>query len=782
MRGALFGIGILSISHVLLVIWRYEIILFSLIWPILLISIGVIILVISELLGHELTRLIELITISHRYALGFLILVAVLANLTLIGPGYIHADGLGHAFRVWYLRKAWLNGTFYPIWCPYWYSGHPMFEFYGILFYIFAAVLSLFSDWMTGSKLALYIACILSPMAMYGLIYVITEDRLGGVIGGLAYTLSYYKFGLITKFGHLPSSPVLVFIPLLFLFLEIAIKREDHIFAVLAGFCFAGIFLSHPGEAYMVTFLVIFYLLTSCAFKFNFKNIFFILQLAVITAGVALGLSSFFLIPFVLDGFEADASVFIHPGKLGDPISLPLILTRDFIRINRPFPVYVGNSILLLAFAAIFLRRNRASIVYTASLLFSFFFVISSVFPFYSELPLILSLDWFPYRFLLLVSFVASILTGITVSSIKDIQKPLSLYLKKLKLSPRLQKRIIIVLMIIIIIDLWPGTLVSKNRPLEWFIDDNWQNAYYWLNEKPGYYKVYQIIDGPSSAVFPAVAGNKFAQVGYYRQSENRYYGEFTTLFKREIRNLESSPREGLANPLRLLGVKYVLLDMSKSYAKHLKELPDLKIVQTFGSVYILEYSEYSSPVIISRSAELLGGDREIETFYTSVTNANYDPSEKIFIKEKQYYSDVKLPLNISRDSMVESGGNSYVLELEVKENTIFAKVYTSTPSFIFFSFNFFPGWKAYLNGNESKILIAEPYFMCLYIENVGTHEISLEYHINTPKTIGVIITTITLLITLFVMFLSSQNTIKEIVEKISSGQRKRKIRERNSR
>ena len=112
---------------------------------------------------------------------------------------------------------------------------------------------------------------------------------------------------------------------------------------------------------------------------------------------------------------------------------------------------------------------------------------------------------------------------------------------------------------------------------------------------------------------------------------------------------------------------------------------------------------------------------------------------------------------------MDECGDTSHVLELEVKENTIFTKVYTSTPSFIFFSFNFFPGWKAVVDGNESKILIAEPYFMCLYIDTCGTHEISLKYHINPPKTIWFIISLNTLLITLFVTFWSSQNKIKEI-------------------
>ena len=230
MRGALLGVGILSLSHVLLFLLRYELLIFSLIWYILLICAGVIVLVISEIVWQDVMKLLGLVKMSHRSALSFVIFVAALANLTLIGPGYIHADGLTHAWKVWYLRKAWLNGNIYPLWCPYWYSGYPFLEFYGPLFYVFAALLSLSSDWMTGSKLAIYFACILSSQAMYGLIYVITKDRLGSVIGGIAYSLSYFKFGLLTKFGHLASSLVLVFLPLLFLFLELAIKQKKHIF------------------------------------------------------------------------------------------------------------------------------------------------------------------------------------------------------------------------------------------------------------------------------------------------------------------------------------------------------------------------------------------------------------------------------------------------------------------------------------------------------------------------------------------------------------------------
>jgi len=568
MRGAFFGICLLSLSHILLVLWRYGFPI-ALVWPILLICIGVIVLVISELLWQEITTLLEVMTNSHRYALSFIILVATLANLTLIGPGYIHADGITHAWKVWYLRKAWLNGSFYPLWCPYWYSGYPFLEFYGPLFYIFAGLLSLGSDWMTGSKLAIYFACILSPLAMYSLIYVITQDKLGGIVGGIAYTLTYYKFPLLTKYGHLASSLVLVFLPLLFLFLELAIKQEKQIFGVYAGFCWAGIFLSHQGAGYMASLLAVFYLILQCAIKFNFKNTFFIGRLFVISASIALGLSAFFFIPYLVDSVEANTRV-LDPHWLGFPLSLPLILTRDFIHIYQPFPVYIGNSILALAFASIFLRRNRASIVYTASLVFSFFFVLGSVLPFYYMIPLITNLE-FPYRFLLLVCFVASVLSGITISSIKDIQKPLSTYLKKLKSAPRLQKRVIVVLMVIMIIDLWPGTLISKNRPLDWLVDEDWLNAYSWLDTQTGYHKIMRFGNsGPSYVVSSSIIGNTFDTAGYFRQSTNKDYGEFTSMFKGEIRSLNNNPKKGLLNPLQLLGVKYVLLDTSKNYATHL--------------------------------------------------------------------------------------------------------------------------------------------------------------------------------------------------------------------
>jgi hypothetical protein len=429
--------------------------------------------------------------------------------------------------------------------------------------------------------------------------------------------------------------------------------------------------------------------------------------------------------------------------------------------------VYIGNSILALAFAAIFLRRCRATIVYTAVLLFSFFFVLSSGLPFYSEIPLITSLDYFPYRFLLLISFVASVLSGISISSLKTIQKPLSGYLKKLASIPMLRKRIIVILMVIIIIDLWPGTLVSKNRPVNWILDDNWINTYNWLNEHPGYYKILRLgSSGPGYHAYHAVIGNTFDTSGAFPQSENQDYSKFNTMVGKKIRSLTNTPEKGLLNPLKVLGVKYVLLDTTKDYAKHLLASNELEVVQTHGDVVILEYNGYSSPIIVSQSAAFLGEEKEIETFYAYVTEPDYDPSKMIFLKEKQYYSDAEIPISAPEESIDHSGSfTSIIHNLRVEENTIFAKIEVSAPSFVFFSFNFFPGWKALIDGRESQILVAEPYFMCLYIDTNGTHEITLEYYLNTPKTIGLFISMLTLLISLFVILWPSRKTIKEILK-----------------
>jgi hypothetical protein len=490
--------------------------------------------------------------------------------------------------------------------------------------------------------------------------------------------------------------------------------------------------------------------------------------MSLISAGVALGLSSFFIVPFLIDGINANISLYEYAGKLGDPISLPLILTRDFVNVYQPFPVYIGNSILALAFAAIFLRRTRATIVYTAVLICSFFFVLSSGLPFYSEIPLITSLDFFPYRFLLLVSFIASVLSGITIASIKTIQKPLSGYFKKLIATPKLQKRIIVILMVIIIIDLWPGTLVSKNRPPNWILDDNWINSYNWLNEHPGYYKILRLgSSGPGYHAYHAVIGNTFDTSGAFPQSENQDYAKFNTMIRNKIKSLTNAPEKGFLNPLKVLGVKYVLLDTSMDYSIHLLASNELEVVQTYGDVVILEYSGYSSPVIVSQTASFLGGEKEIETFYAYVTEPDYDPSKMIFLKEQQYYSDLEIPITPSVEPIDPSGSfTSIVHSLRVEENTIFAKIEVSAPSFVFFSFNFFPGWKALVDGRESQILIAEPFFMCLYIDTSGTHEIMLEYHLNTPKTIGLVITMFTLLISFFVILWPSRKAIKEILER----------------
>jgi hypothetical protein len=53
MRGSLLGIMILSISHFLLFLWRYELLPFSVVWCIALICLGIIILIISVVLYYS---------------------------------------------------------------------------------------------------------------------------------------------------------------------------------------------------------------------------------------------------------------------------------------------------------------------------------------------------------------------------------------------------------------------------------------------------------------------------------------------------------------------------------------------------------------------------------------------------------------------------------------------------------------------------------------------------------------------------------------------------------
>ena len=88
---------------------------------------------------------------------------------------------------------------------------------------------------------------------------------------------------------------------------------------------------------------------------------------------------------------------------------------------------------------------------------------------------------------------------------------------------------------------------------------------------------------------------------------------------------------------------------------------------------------------------------------------------------------DKKILLEDSPSLKIEKGGSSQILYTVYKETESELGVSTNQNGLLFISDTFYPGWKAYVDGVEKKILQADYAFRAVEVPK-GTHEVKFSY------------------------------------------------------
>ncbi len=319
----------------------------------------------------------ELEKLVLRHPLASVIAIALAFNIPYLGPGHV---GLGDALEYYaltaFLRDALLAGTF-PLWTSAWYMGSLPFAFYGWLYFLLAAILSLATgiDW--SQKILFILLHLTSVLGAYGYILTVSKRKRAAIIGALAYGLSFQHFATIF-IGRNFVSLLYALTPLLFLLFEKRMKKAVRVdYAItLTSLLAAALLFTHQADGFFILSTYALYVLLRItrerALKIGLEQL--------MSGALTIILTAWWIIPMILEQSSASGSSRVRDILLPHnplPDMLTAIQWPGLLEQNLVF--YLGLSILTLALlGTAYLIRRRAYDLYVPVLMSSVLFFVQS--------------------------------------------------------------------------------------------------------------------------------------------------------------------------------------------------------------------------------------------------------------------------------------------------------------------------------------------------------------------------------------------------------------------
>ncbi len=144
--------------------------------------------------------------------------LAAFSNLLFMEEGLynVTADGMGHLTKVVYLAESWKNLEF-PSWCPFWYNGSTIAQYYAPLGYWMMAIAQIFTgDVMLTMKIYCFVSLFFGSLGVWA----ICRKYIGnwcGLFGIVVYGLQPYLSLTLLGGGALAQGSIYLFTPWLLL-------------------------------------------------------------------------------------------------------------------------------------------------------------------------------------------------------------------------------------------------------------------------------------------------------------------------------------------------------------------------------------------------------------------------------------------------------------------------------------------------------------------------------------------------------------------------------------
>jgi len=317
-------------------------------------------------------------------------------------------------------------------------AGYPIFNFYAPLAYYFGAIFILIGfDVLIATKIMMVTGVLLSGIFMY----LFAKDiwgKIGGVVSALFYMYAPYHAVNIFVRGAVSEFWAYAFIPLVFYSLDKIYKKASIGFAILGTFSYVSIILSHNLTAMMITPVIFGHIIALSLFSFNNKKKIYLYFLVPVFGIIA---SVFYWLPALIEMKNTNvASQFIGGSDFrknfvcleqlwnspwGYGGSIPGCIDGMSFILGKPQIIVIILSTLMLIWL-FFKKVKGRKILLTLFTLLSFFIstfltleISRPVWEFISQMSYL----QYPWRFLNLATFFASILAGFLIWGIHKIFK-----------------------------------------------------------------------------------------------------------------------------------------------------------------------------------------------------------------------------------------------------------------------------------------------------------------------------------------------------------------------
>ncbi|MDO8551521.1 MAG: hypothetical protein Q7S03_02475 [bacterium] len=356
---------------------------------------------------------------ENRILIALSVLLVFWAVWPLFNPGFFPSmDGHIHLYHAFQLHEVLASGHIPPRWCADCFVGYgqPVFSFYSpLFFYLVALLMSPLVGLLAAAKTVLILAYLASFSGMFLLGREFWGFK-GGLISALSYTLIPYQFINLYVRGAYPEFLIFSLLPFSFWSLYKLSQETRSIFFLISSLSLALLFLAHNFLAVVsLPFILVFIILLSLQTK---RPILF-LPLAF-----GLSLSAFFWLPALLekkyllaeveklnydfhDSFAYLNQLISSPWGYGANVKGP----GDGMSFQVGFP----HLVLFLFSIFVFPKLDALKKIIYIFGIFSFLAATFMTLPYslliWDNLPF-LDYAQFPWRFLVLVVFFVSFISG----------------------------------------------------------------------------------------------------------------------------------------------------------------------------------------------------------------------------------------------------------------------------------------------------------------------------------------------------------------------------------
>ncbi len=358
-----------------------------------------------------------------------ILILGIIAIFDLFHPGLpITHDGQDHVARIANFYQNLAQGNIIPRWAPNlnWGYGHPILMFlYPLPSYIASLFHFLGFSLVDSIKLVFGTTFILSGLAMYLWVKNFLSIE-AGFIAGVLYMLAPYRFVDLYVRGAIGEHVAFVFMPLILYFIFKLSKKYSPLLLAGGAFSVAGLLLSHNAIS-----IIFFPVLTLYAIFLIFINrerkSLISRYIGILVLG--LGISAFFWIPAFFEGKYTLRNI-VTAGEYASRFVQfqDLIYGNWNYGIGGQFSVQVGIVhwlSVLLSFPLSFYLYKKKNKLWILTTGFTFIFLITlflmnQASNFIWERITILQKLQFPWRFLSITVFAASVLGGLSISVISN--------------------------------------------------------------------------------------------------------------------------------------------------------------------------------------------------------------------------------------------------------------------------------------------------------------------------------------------------------------------------